>query len=78
MNFKLDAKPQKNNIPKDRLHEAKKDTSQGESDKFDGNNLYFSSQEDIPHYKTLLASCNATVFPLQFVQWRIIYDALPT
>ena len=68
MNFKLDAKPQNNNIPKDRLHEAKKDTSQGESDKFDGNNLYFSSQEDIPHYKTLLASCNATVFPLQFVQ----------
>ena len=41
MNFKLDAKPEKKNIPKDRLHEAKKDTHQGESDKFDGNNLYF-------------------------------------
>ena len=64
MNFKLDAKPEKKNIPKDRLHEAKKDTHQGESDKFDGNNLYFSSQADISHYKTLLVSCNATICSL--------------
>ena len=54
MNFKVDVKPEKKNIIKDRLHEAKKDTNQAESDKFDGNNLYFLSQADIPHYKTLL------------------------
>ena len=65
MNFKVDAKPEKKNVPKDRLHEAKKDTNQGESDKFDGNNLYFSSQADIPHYKTLLVSCNATICSLE-------------
>ena len=52
MNFKVNPKPDKKSIPKDRLHEAEKDTNQGESDKFDGNNLYFSSQADIPHYKT--------------------------
>ena len=49
MSFKVDAKPEKKNIPKDRLHEAKKDSNQGESNKFDGSNLYFSSQADIPH-----------------------------
>ena len=65
MNFKVDAKPEKKNITKDRLHESKKDTNQGESDKFDGNNLYFSSQADIPHYKTLLVSCNATICSLE-------------
>ena len=65
MNFKVDAKPEKKNVPKNRLHEAKKDTNQGESDKFDGNNLYFSSQADIPHYKTLLVSCNATICSLK-------------
>ena len=54
MNFKIDAKPEKKNIPKDRLHKSKKDTNQGESDKFDGIDLYFSSQTDIRHYKTLL------------------------
>ena len=64
MKFKVDAKPEKKNIPKDRLHEAKKDTSQRESDKFDGNNLYFSSQSDIPDYKTLL-SCNLTIYSLE-------------
>ena len=29
MKFKVDAKPEKKNIPKDRLHESKKDTNQG-------------------------------------------------
>lgn len=43
MNFKVDSKPEKKNIPKDKLHKAEKDTNQGESDKFDGNNLYFWS-----------------------------------
>ena len=61
MNFEINAKSEKKNIPKDMLHESKKDTNQGESNKFDGNNLYFSSQADIPHYKTLLVSCNATI-----------------
>ena len=56
---------QKKNIPKDRLHESKKDTNQRESEKFDGNNLYFSRQVDIPHYKTLLVSCNATICSLK-------------
>ena len=41
MNFKVDSKPEKKNIPKDKLHKAEQDTNQGESDKFDGNNLYF-------------------------------------
>ena len=49
MSFKVDAKPEKKNIPKDRLHEAKKDSNQGESNKFDSSNLYFSSQADILH-----------------------------
>ena len=49
MNFKVDTEPEKKSIPKDRLHEAKKDINQGQSDKFDGNNLYLSSQADIPH-----------------------------
>ena len=65
MNFKIDAKPEKKNIPKDRLHESKKDTNQGESDKFDGINLYFSSKADIRHYKTLLVLCNATICSLK-------------
>ena len=65
MNFKVDAKPEKKNILEDRLHEAKKGTNQGESDKSGGNNLYFSSQTDIPHYKTLLVSCNATICSLE-------------
>ena len=52
-------------IPKGRLHEAEKDTIQGESDKFGGNNLYFSSQTDTPHYKILLLSCNATICSLE-------------
>ena len=60
MNFKVDPKPDKKSIPKDRLHEAEKDTNQGQSDKFDGNNLYFLSQADIPHYKT-----NATICSLE-------------
>ena len=46
MNSDLDAKTEKRNIPKDRMHEAKKDNNQQESDKFDSNNLYFSSQTD--------------------------------
>ena len=65
MNFKVDVKPEKKNITKDWLHEAKKDNNQGESDKFDGNDLYFSSQADIPHYKTFLVSCNATICSLE-------------
>ena len=65
MNFKVNAKPEKKNISKDRLHEAEKDINQGESDKLDGNNIYFSSQADIPHYKTLLVSCNATICNLE-------------
>ena len=65
MNLKVDAKPGKKNIPKDRLHETKKDTNQGESDKFDGNNLYFSSQAGTPHNKMLLVSCNATICSLE-------------
>ena len=65
MNYKADAKPEKKNIPKDRLHESQKDTNQGEYDKFDVNNLYFSSQGDIPHYKTLLVSCNTTICSLK-------------
>ena len=51
---------QKQKIPKHRLHEAGKNTNQEKSVKFDSNNLFFSSQRDIPHYKTLLVSCNAT------------------
>ena len=56
MNFKVDAKPhtQKKNILKDRLHEAEKDINQGESDKFDGNTLYFSSQSDTTHYVNIM------------------------
>ena len=65
LNFKVDAKPEKKNIPKDRLHEAKKDINQGEFNKFDGHNLYFSSQADIPHHKTLLVSCNPTICSLE-------------
>ena len=65
MNFKVDAKAENNNIPKERLHEAKKYTNQGESDKFDSNDLYFSNQTDIPHYKTLLVPCNATICSLE-------------
>ena len=60
MNFKVDAKPEKKNIPKYKLHKTEKGTNQGEFDKFDGNNLYFLYQTDIPHYKTLLVLCNAT------------------
>ena len=86
MNFKVDAKPEKKNRLEGRLHEAEKGTNQGESDKFDGNNLYFSSQTDIPHYKTLLVSCNATICSLEWkypisiavCAMKIIYDALPT
>ena len=55
MNFKVDAKPQKEkNVLKDRLYEAEKDTNQGESDKFDGNTLYFSSQSDTTHYVNIM------------------------
>ena len=56
MNFKVDAKPhtKKKNILKDRLHEAEKDINQGESDKFDGNTLYFSSQSDTTHYVNIM------------------------
>ena len=65
MNFKVDAKQKEKNIPKDRLNEAEKGTNQGESDKFDAKNRYLSSQTDMPHYKTLLVSCNATICSLK-------------
>ena len=65
MNFKVDAKAENNTIPKDRLHEAEKNINQGESNKFDSNDLYFSYQTNIPHYKILLVPCNPTIFSLE-------------
>ena len=64
MNFQVDTKAENNNIRKDRLHEAEKVTNQGESNKSDSN-LYFSSQTDIPHYKTLLVPYDATICSLE-------------
>ena len=70
MNFKVDAKAENNTIPKDRLHEAEKNINQGESNKFDSNDLYFSYQTDIPHYKTLLVPCNATICSLEIAHFH--------
>ena len=39
MNFKVDKKVEKKNIPKGRVHETEKDANQGEPDKSDDNNL---------------------------------------
>ena len=65
MNFKVAAKAENNTIPRDRLHEAVKNINQGESNKFDSNDLYFSYQTDIPHYRTLVVPCNATICSLE-------------
>ena len=65
MNFKVDAKAENNTIPKGRLHDAVKNINQGESNKFDSNDLCFSYQTNIPHNKTFLVPCDPTICSLE-------------